>query len=782
MNTKNESERLQLLAYNAFQSKDYDKALEIYLEILNNSPSNPEILYNIAVAYQFLHKTEDAKKYYMRYVELKKDAKAFNNLAVIALYETKTEAAKEYFHNAIHIDPKYLPSYLGLSQLYSEELNHIAANELLLSYPDYTHSTEIKTELAKNYNELGLYYYGQRNFEPAIEYFQKSLLYASENHLGKLYRNLTGCMIETGNIAELKRYVFLAYEKDPDVTVNVYHVGVYYVQTNQYGLGRDYFNKALESDPENILVLQGLANLELELENYEDAMLVIDQAYMYQSKNPQTMNIYGKIYHRQGKYNEALQWYLKALVEDESKALTLANIGSAYLSLHQLDLAKTYLSTSLEIDPRGKDALINLGQVAYNEGRYQDAISSFEKTLEYYPEDTLLHQNLSVLYFGLFRFMKGWESYRYRKLDKLQPKIALECGLDELPEDLTGKRILLRNEQGLGDELFFLRFIIILKERGAWIAYFPNPKLLDVLLGCPYIDLLLHEGETIDNIHYNLFVGELPRLLKIHSKEMIPPPLPLYVNETLPEKNSINIAKEQGQLIGITWRAGIQQFNHLSKEIPLSQLIAKLKNIDASIVVLQRNPTSYEMNELREAFGDRLIDASGYNEDLVTMLSVLSMLDAYIAVSNTNVHLAAGIRLKCYVLVPFPPEWRWGYETGKHSPWFSDFNVYRQSSYQGSWNGGLESLIKDIKIDLAEKKKFDEFTVIVNESIKKIEDLIEYQMYEDAERICHKILSLDEHNIQVLALLSKILLLVQRYEKLMQVNEKLMESITRNRA
>ena len=59
------------------------------------------------------------------------------------------------------------------------------------------------------------------------------------------------------------------------------------------------------------------------------------------------------------------------------------------------------------------------------------------------------------------------------------------------------------------------------------------------------------------------------------------------------------------------------------------------------------------------------------------MLALLALLDDYVGVSNTNMHLRAGVNRTAKVLVPAPPEWRWMAE-GKESPWFPGFTVYRQ--------------------------------------------------------------------------------------------------------
>ena len=88
-------------------------------------------------------------------------------------------------------------------------------------------------------------------------------------------------------------------------------------------------------------------------------------------------------------------------------------------------------------------------------------------------------------------------------------------------------------------------------------------------------------------------------------------------------------------------------------------------------------------------------DLSTLNEDLEQILALLSLIDEYVGVSNTNMHLRAGAGKTARVLVPAPPEWRWMAE-GNESPWFPGFGVYRQR-YDGSWDEAFDMLATDLK-------------------------------------------------------------------------------------
>jgi hypothetical protein len=68
-------------------------------------------------------------------------------------------------------------------------------------------------------------------------------------------------------------------------------------------------------------------------------------------------------------------------------------------------------------------------------------------------------------------------------------------------------------------------------------------------------------------------------------------------------------------------------------------------------------------------------DFSSVNSDLEEALALMSLVDGYVGVSNTNVHLRAGAGGAAHVLVPPPFEWRW--MASGASPWFPVFHVER---------------------------------------------------------------------------------------------------------
>lgn len=149
----------------------------------------------------------------------------------------------------------------------------------------------------------------------------------------------------------------------------------------------------------------------------------------------------------------------------------------------------------------------------------------------------------------------------------------------------------------------------------------------------------------------------------------------------------------------MTWRAGTENVKgYLRKGIPLNLVSSVLKDLPASIIVLQRNPKPGEIDLLSEYIGREVYDFTETNANLEEMLALLSLLQEYVGVSNTNTHLMAGLGKTARVVIPYPAEWRW-MDDGERSPWFPGFQLYRQGM-MGEWDVAMSALPRDLHASL----------------------------------------------------------------------------------
>ena len=256
-------------------------------------------------------------------------------------------------------------------------------------------------------------------------------------------------------------------------------------------------------------------------------------------------------------------------------------------------------------------------------------------------------------------------------------------------------------DQGLGDEIFFLRFAALLKKKGAWIAYQTDQKIKSLVEEIPFLDSVLTESDARPKNVESYSVSDVPYLLQIDNPDKFPPAVPLSIKKHRSDDIQKTLLEAgSGPYIGVTWRAGTQSESHpleaklAYREVDIHKLADTLRPLNATIVILQRNPDKGEISEFEATLDRKMLDLSNLNEDLEGMLALLSLLDDYIGVDNTNMHLSASISKPCRILVPHPPEWRMTAK-GKQSVWFTGFNLYRQA-IDGEWDAALEELSSDL--------------------------------------------------------------------------------------
>jgi hypothetical protein len=278
------------------------------------------------------------------------------------------------------------------------------------------------------------------------------------------------------------------------------------------------------------------------------------------------------------------------------------------------------------------------------------------------------------------RFAQGWAEYGWRHGVPPSP----------LP-DPAGKRVLVLPDQGLGDYLFFLRFAAKLRQRAAKVAFACPEKLVPIL----------EHGCNKGDYDFALPAGDLPRLLNDTST---PGPLAIRIDGARVAGWRERLAAlGPAPYLAVTWRGGTKRAapefakggeDPLHKEIDIAALGAALRVWRGSVLIVQRVPTVAEVPAFCNALGRVAHDLSGANDDLADIAALLSLTNEYVGVSNTNMHLHAGLGKTARVLVPFPSEFRWMHTTST-SPWFPGFSLYRQTSGRG-WSDALSRLASDL--------------------------------------------------------------------------------------
>lgn len=376
-----------------------------------------------------------------------------------------------------------------------------------------------------------------------------------------------------------------------------------------------------------------------------------------------------------GLHAEAEAAYREALRLEPRDFQAMSNLAGCVRRQGRLDEALDLYRAAVALRPDEPLLHANLSDALNAAGRFEETMASLRRLLELEPRHAGAHRNLGWLLLAAGRFAEGWAHFRWR-----------ERGAPQLPPRLD--EIRLAGGAGIGDQLFFLRFAPRL--RGGPLVAHVDARLAPLLERTGVFARVTGKPAPEGAIP----LGDLP-LLAAKAGEDTPPPLAL---EARAEARAL-VADQLAALgpapyRGVLWRAGTPEKGALLKQLPAEMLGAALRGSAGTVLVLQREAGADELRRFEAALGRKAHDLSGAQQDLERLLALLDVLDDYIGVSSSAVHLRASLGRASRVLVPMPPEWRW-MAAGGASPWFPGSRVYRQGADR-SWTGALEDMAREL--------------------------------------------------------------------------------------
>jgi len=497
--------------------------------------------------------------------------------------------------------------------------------------------------------------------------------------------------------------------------------------------------RAVALAPDSAAALHNLGLVE-DAAGRDSAVATLRRADALRPDSPAILNALGVALDRTGDLHGAEACFRKALGLDPDLRAARENLGSVLFAMGRLAEAEAASRELLARDPasgeghfrlafslllasrapealdvvqrgieRSPDAKLwnLLGQIFRDLGEPERAIPAIREALRLDPDfaDASLH--LATVLLSLERFRDGWAAFRLRPRKPQLPGAATVPALRRADlDDLSSKRVLVRGEQGLGDELFFLRFAPQLREREATLVYMGDGRLARMLAAARAVDEFVGSASPTPSADYFVLAGDLPDILGDEEAVRRPAPVALLPEGVRVERLRARLsAAGPAPYIGVTWQAGVaanrwevEQKAALFKRVPPGALGAALGEVPGTVVVVQRESQESDLAAFSRGLGRPAVDLSSLGVDLEDALALMALLDEYVGVSNTNMHLRAGVGRPGRVLVQLPAEWRWG-AAGMRSPWFPGFTLYRETA-AGGWEGALDRLRGDLQAAL----------------------------------------------------------------------------------
>lgn len=574
--------------------------------------------------------------------------------------------------------------------------------------------------LAHAYFELGRY-------DEARETYRKASRLDPRNVYFQM--GVANCLGMQGRLAEAETGLRRLADRFPGVALVWLNLGNALRQQNRLQDALLSYQKALELDPgsaeaHNDLgsVLHGLYRFD-EAERQYRACLAIDPAYIPAQYNRASVLI------DVGQFREAEALCRQIINRTPTVPQAHTFLGAALGHQGRLLEAMRCHRRAAELAPQDVKAVENYAAALADIGHFDEALKWFLRALSLSPESVSAHQLLGTALLTMGRMTEGWIEYAHRPaFARFREKYSDVPLVQTLPRQLAGKHVFLTREQGLGDEIFFLRYAQQLSAAGVRVTYRASRKIRSLLDRVDCLAEVLDETAPIPSADAIMMAGDLPHAISDYASSALPnattrepetslpevpsrisvfwPPIPSPL-KLKPLADCLDTIRKQlaavgsAPYIGISWRAGTRPREQrggpswsLHKEIRIDFLARILREVPGTFISLQRNPGSGENEHFSRIIGREMHDFSVLNDDLESMLALLALIDEYVGVSNTNMHLRAGAGRTARVLVPCPAEWRW-MAAGPSSPWFPGFSIYRQSP-DGDWSAALARLREDL--------------------------------------------------------------------------------------
>lgn len=163
----------------------FRQAMQSYMEAEALDPSDADLKFRIALVYgDYFNRLEDAERYYLEAVRLRKDySEAYNNLGTVYLRQKRWDDAIAMFRKALenlyYATPEM--AYYNLARAHEEK------GEVAKAIEYYEMAIELKRQYLDPYGRLGILYERQGQYGLALRVFQqlRSQLEKQEPKKGK---------------------------------------------------------------------------------------------------------------------------------------------------------------------------------------------------------------------------------------------------------------------------------------------------------------------------------------------------------------------------------------------------------------------------------------------------------------------------------------------------------------------------------------------------------------------------------------------------------------------
>ncbi|MGH9703634.1 MAG: tetratricopeptide repeat protein, partial [Candidatus Acidiferrales bacterium] len=204
--------------------------------------------------------------------------------------------------------------------------------------------------------------------------------------------------------------------ENPEFKRKYISFGSIYFERGYMEQAQTFFQLALQEDPSSAEALYGIGSVYLQQQKAQEARACFERAVRLQPNYPGTLpkawNNLGILSAREGRTDEAILDFQRALQIDPDLLIALGNLGNAYRQAKRWKDAEDIFRRILDLNPEDPEANYGLGMVFAQRNDTDRAYEYLQKALGARPAYPEALNNLGVLYLRTQRRAEAERSFQ----------------------------------------------------------------------------------------------------------------------------------------------------------------------------------------------------------------------------------------------------------------------------------------------------------------------------------------------------------------------------------
>ena len=394
-----------------------------------------------------------------------------------------------------------------------------------------------------------------------------------------------------------------------------------------------------------------------------------------------------------GRYPQAIEAADRAIQQQDSEPSAWLAKGNALKGIHALGQAAEAFRHGVQLAPEAKELKASLANTLRELGQAEESIVLLRETIAQFPDFTEAQRDLAHALLLNGEYLEGWRQNRWRwKTQSLAGGQRHKSIPEWTGQTLTGKRILLWDEQGFGDAIQFVRFVPWVAELGAEVVLEVQPQLVRLFQSIQGVTTVVARGEKLPEVDYQVSLLDLGDVFKT-DPFAIPNEVPYL--EVLAEET-----KGERLRVGICWAGNPMHDNDRNRSLDPELLQPVFSSEGIECHSLQVGVPEVEAEGI-----SGLTPLSFLPTDFFDTAKLIASMDVVISVDSAIAHLAGALGKEVWILLPFAPDWRWMI-SGEDSPWYPSATLIRQNR-AGNWGDPITKILQKLAVRLSESDLSD---------------------------------------------------------------------------